>query len=436
MFGDGITHGSPVSSKSIARRQPRIATTVRSQSSGCAKRAARPRASRRAPAARSRRRSCRGAPARRPGPRTTRTPAGRPALDRHAAERVRAIEHDHRDAARAPPPHGQRHRPDVGVVAAADVLQVDDQQVDLRQLGRGRRQRFEGAAVEAGDRDARCGGRVSASTPIMSCASPRTPCSGPNSRTGRTPTSSRRSTMWVRSRRRWPDGRARRRAARAAERQALAAQNVETGATRAPLHGGYHGPLRAITEVGTGFKVTWSPLVMTLKRTLRHFHFCLRPPSIRRSLVVKAWTVMPLGRLALALQRGDVLAEDAPEVHRLVLLGQRRTAGSAAAPPGGEVASSNCIWSERQRWFSSCFFLDLVLVGLVAPQQARHHDVQAVRQPFEVRPDRLERVVDVAVDDLGHAELDLVERLDEADSRSSPPRRGPPGSPASRSPAP
>ena len=39
MFGDGITQGSPASTKLIARRQPRIGTTVRSPSIGRANRA-------------------------------------------------------------------------------------------------------------------------------------------------------------------------------------------------------------------------------------------------------------------------------------------------------------------------------------------------------------------------------------------------------------
>ncbi len=46
--------------------------------------------------------------------------------------------------------------------------------------------------------------------------------------------------------------------------------------------------------MGIGLSVTCSPWVLTLKRTMRHFHFCFRPPSMRRSLAVNAWTVMPL----------------------------------------------------------------------------------------------------------------------------------------------
>jgi hypothetical protein len=38
MFGEGSTHGSPVSSNRIGRRQPRIGTTVNSQSRGRANR--------------------------------------------------------------------------------------------------------------------------------------------------------------------------------------------------------------------------------------------------------------------------------------------------------------------------------------------------------------------------------------------------------------
>jgi len=37
MLGDGRTHGSPVASKSIDRRQPFMVTTVRSQSTGSRK---------------------------------------------------------------------------------------------------------------------------------------------------------------------------------------------------------------------------------------------------------------------------------------------------------------------------------------------------------------------------------------------------------------
>ena len=60
-----------------------------------------PRACRRHAGARSRRWSGRGGPARRRARRTTRSPRDGPALDRDAAQRVRAIEHDDRHAARA-----------------------------------------------------------------------------------------------------------------------------------------------------------------------------------------------------------------------------------------------------------------------------------------------------------------------------------------------
>ena len=43
-----------------------------------------------------------------------------------------------------------------------------------------------------------------------------------------------------------------------------------------------------------GLSVTSEPWALTLKRTIRQpFHFCLRPPSMRRSLAVKAWMEIP-----------------------------------------------------------------------------------------------------------------------------------------------
>ena len=153
MFGDGITQGSPVSTKFIARRQPRIGTTVRSQSIGRANRA-----------------PPHGIPARRrraispivmpwrtgtaPSP-TNDSQPGRRCRPRSPRPRAGSA-----DRARRPPRRRgrrlqrQHHRPDVRVVAAADVLQVDDQHVDAAEIGGRRRQRLERLAVEADDRDA------------------------------------------------------------------------------------------------------------------------------------------------------------------------------------------------------------------------------------------------------------------------------------------
>ena len=152
--------GQPgVARTSSRRRQPRIGTTVRSQSSGCANR----------------------------GP-----PQGMPAAHqpRHLADRQPV---PHRDRAQAherlaalgctvppsiaTPPSGfgrsrtstatparaaaakrQRHRPDVRVVAAADVLQIDDQQIDARPARPPSASAIRSLAVEAGDRNA--GARV------------------------------------------------------------------------------------------------------------------------------------------------------------------------------------------------------------------------------------------------------------------------------------
>ena len=155
MLGDGSTQGSPVSSKVIARRQPRIGTTVRSQSSGRAKR---------------------GAPHGIPAHAQARELAdGQAVPHRNRAqphERLATLGSTVPPSMATPPSgfgrsrtttatparsrlHRQHHRPDVRVVAAADVLEIDDQHVDPRQIRRRRRQRLERLAVEADDRDPR-----------------------------------------------------------------------------------------------------------------------------------------------------------------------------------------------------------------------------------------------------------------------------------------
>ncbi len=64
-----------------------------------------------------------------------------------------SIEHEHRHAGAKRRLHRQHHRPDVRVVAAADVLQIDHQHVDATEIGRRRRQRLERLAVQADHRD-------------------------------------------------------------------------------------------------------------------------------------------------------------------------------------------------------------------------------------------------------------------------------------------
>ena len=82
----------------------------------------------------------------------------RAALDRLAAQRIRSIQHHHRHPRPRRGAERQRHRPDVGVVTAAHVLQIDDQHVQPFQVDRGGGQRLERISVEAGDGDA--GARV------------------------------------------------------------------------------------------------------------------------------------------------------------------------------------------------------------------------------------------------------------------------------------
>ena len=91
-------------------------------------------------------------------------------------------------------PHGQDRGPDEGVVARPDVLQVDDERIDPREVLGLRRQVLEGRAVEAADRVPRAS-RAS-STPIMSCASPPYLCSGPKTMATSAPRSSSTWRAW------------------------------------------------------------------------------------------------------------------------------------------------------------------------------------------------------------------------------------------------
>ena len=77
---------------------------------------------------------------------------GHVALDNRAPERVGAVEHDDRDAGPRADPHRQRHGPDEGVVARADILKVYDENVDAAEHRPGRRA---ARAVQAEHREAR-----------------------------------------------------------------------------------------------------------------------------------------------------------------------------------------------------------------------------------------------------------------------------------------
>ena len=143
MFGDGITHGRPVSSKYISRRQPSIGTTSSA-----------------APMPNSSLNSRASSPIVMPwrigiGNCPTNDVEGSAAAacpsTAIAADRVRPVAHDDPDAVPRRGAHAVGHRVDEGVDAGADVLQVDDQHVDVAQHLRGRLARL---AVERVDRHA------------------------------------------------------------------------------------------------------------------------------------------------------------------------------------------------------------------------------------------------------------------------------------------
>ena len=142
MFGEGITQGSPVVSQYSSRVQPSMAIDleVRAETERVVEQP-------------------RQLPDGHPVPQRNRIQADErlePALehrpfDRHAPDGIRPIAHDdrHLEARRALQAVG--HRVDEGVDARADVLQVDDEDVEVPQHRLGRLPRF---AVERVDRHA------------------------------------------------------------------------------------------------------------------------------------------------------------------------------------------------------------------------------------------------------------------------------------------
>ena len=175
MFGDGITHGSPVASKYMSRRQPSIGTTSRSAPMpNSVVEEPRQLADRHAVPHRDRDTGRRTTRSRGTsiGPSTATPPIG---LGRSQTMTLHAV--------RARGAQAVGHRVDVGVDARADVLQVDDQHVEAGQhLGR----RLARLAVERVDRHARGPRRCPCGVSIMlSCTSDRKPCCGPKSAASR-----------------------------------------------------------------------------------------------------------------------------------------------------------------------------------------------------------------------------------------------------------
>ena len=96
-----------------------------------------------------------------------------PSLDRGAAERVRAVEDDDAHALVAARARDQHRRPDERVVASADVLHVDDDDVEAVEVGALRRQIREALAVQADDAGAVLGvGGVADADHVLRVAGP------------------------------------------------------------------------------------------------------------------------------------------------------------------------------------------------------------------------------------------------------------------------
>ena len=141
MFGEGGTHGSPVSSHGVSRPHAPSGETTRSRSSPRSD--ARRRAS--SPDVRPCRTGIEWSPTKERKPGSWGAPSTPP------AERVRPVAGDEALAELGARLHREQHRPVVGVVAAADVRNVEDDGVYVREVLGLRLQARPGRAVERDD---------------------------------------------------------------------------------------------------------------------------------------------------------------------------------------------------------------------------------------------------------------------------------------------
>ena len=123
-FGDGMTHGSPVSSKYIERRQPSSGTTSR--------RAPMPKASLKRRASSPIVMPCRIGIGNCPTNELHAVCSHAPSTC-IAANRVGTIADHHRQSAARRGAHAVGHRVDVGVDPRPDILQIDDEHVEARE---------------------------------------------------------------------------------------------------------------------------------------------------------------------------------------------------------------------------------------------------------------------------------------------------------------
>ena len=112
--------------------------------------------------------------------------------------------------------------------------------------------------------------------------------------------------------------------------------------------------------------------------------------------------------LPARLARGEVLGEDALVVVGLATPARARRDPDPAAAPVIALVELDAALDDRV-----AVVVELLLAGLGAAEQAREHHVEAVREAVELGADRAERAIEVAVDDVGDAELDLIDLRDQ-----------------------
>src|SRR5512140_289558 len=231
----------------------------------------------------------------------------------------------------------------------------------------------------------------------MSCASPRTPCSGPNSAvTLRSLRTRSRSIAW----RSWASTevaltRRPMRRPSSSELPSLASRaSPVCTAIRSRLREDRHGLEGDLAVLHHDAEPDRAALVLRLELALVDLE--LGDEVLERDLV----------GVAGCLPRREIFGVDPLVIVGLRLLGERGEIRIRCRRP---CAPFTLVELDAALDDRVALFVELFLARLGPAQEPRQHDVEAVGQTVELEADRAERAIYVAVDDVGDAELDLID---------------------------
>src|SRR4051794_686359 len=202
----------------------------------------------------------------------------------------------------------------------------------------------------------------------MSWASPRTPCSGPKRRASWIPAASRWSTAWTRSAvtlAGWQSNPTRRPRTRSCRSAAKSSSPVKVRG------------MRSVDADGAEYRLV--ALLDQLETHQPAAPLLLEAGLRQAELGHEGGDAHPVGGLARRLEGAGVFVEEPRVVGRLALGAEGSRAGRGGAVP---LVEDHVLGAPALDL--AVLFLDGVLVGLVATEQAGQHHVEAVGQPLEV----------------------------------------------------